>query len=176
MLRLLSLVPFVACVSQSAGDPTVAKIHLGEAWFELRGRHLGISTAEAARRDGDIDHTGPPADAFWDDQVATEAASVWRMLCNECHGGKRSIAKAKEIPPPPDGFGTREGPFFGKARPEAEIFQVIFHGIEKEDAENKMPPWGDRLAREQIWALVWFLEHASADDVHLLPEASNVER
>jgi mono/diheme cytochrome c family protein len=173
MTRALLLLALAACASQpgTSDDPQAARMHLGDRWFEHRSAFLGISPDDAKLRDADLDESAPPQDQFWDEQLAVESASVWRMLCNECHGGRRSIQRAKEIPPPPEGWGSSEGQFFGRARPHREIFQKIFHGGEKpEDPEQqKMPPWGDRLSREQIWALVWFIEHASNDVVLSMP-------
>ena len=174
-MRTLIVISLAACASQQSGsgDPAPA-IHLGEHWFEHRGSFLGMSAQDAAMRDGEVDEKAPPQDKFWDEQLAVEAASMWRVLCNECHGGRRSIQRAKQIPPPPDGWGSSEGQFFGRARPHQEIFQKIFHGGDepKEPDQQKMPPWGDRLSREQIWALVWFIEHASSDVVLTMPSSN----
>jgi mono/diheme cytochrome c family protein len=167
------LVVIAGCAAQQAPDDQPAgAVHLGEQWFEHRAAFLGMSAKDAELRDGDVDQTAPPQDRFWDEQLAVEAASMWRLLCNECHGGRRSIQRAKEIPPPPPGWGSSEGQFFGKPRPHQEIFQKIFHGGDEptDPEQQKMPPWGDRLSREQIWALVWFIEHASNDVVLTMPK------
>ena len=169
----LILISIAGCTAQQKAGDTPVEIHLGDRWFQHRSAFLGMSKHDAELRDGEVDDKAPPQDKFWDEQLAVEAASLWRMLCNECHGGRRSIERAKQIPPPPEGWGTTEGQFFGRARPHQEIFQKIFHGGEEPEQPDhqRMPPWGDRLAREQIWALVWFIEHASGDVVLEMPNA-----
>lgn len=176
-MRPLALILIASCaLQQKAGGDIPAEIHLGDRWFEHRSAFLGMSKQEAQRRDDDVDSKAPPQDKFWDEQVAVEAASLWRRLCNECHGGRRSIERALQIPAPPDGWGTTEGQFFGRARPHQQIFQKILHGGDepKEANQQKMPPWGHLLAREQIWALVWFIEQASDDAVLRMPQPSSV--
>ncbi len=174
MLAWIAVAASSGCASQQPapdGDRTAAVIHLGARWFQHRGAYLGMTPNEAEVRDGELDDSAPPQDHFWDEQLAVESASLWRKLCNECHGGRRSIQRSKELPGPPEGWGDGAGQFFGRERARQEIFRVIFHGGEppKDPAQQKMPPWGDRLAREQIWALVWFIEQASSDVVLTLP-------
>ena len=144
----LAFVLLAGCASQQAtsdGLPAV-EVHLGDRWYAHRAAFLGMAPKDAELRDRDIDDTSPPQDKFWDEQVAVEAASLWRMLCNECHGGRRSVQRAKQIPAPPEGWGSAQGQFFGQARPHQEIFRKIFNGGEepKDEAQQKMPPWGDR--------------------------------
>lgn len=168
-MRLLALLSIAACASQrtTADDQPPVEVHLGERWFEHRAAFLGMTRNDARIRDRELDDRSPPQDTFWDEQLAVEAASLWRALCNDCHGGRRSIQRAKQIPQPPHGWGSADGQFFGQTRPHREIFRKIFDGGEEptEADKEKMPPWGDRLSREQIWALVWFIEHASNDVV-----------
>ena len=151
-------------------EPVKAQIHLGAEWFEFRARHLGVSQQEAVARDGELDDGGPPQDAFWDQQMAVEAASLWRNLCNECHGGKRSIGRAKRIPPPAPDWGQATGRYFGRNRSPQQVYRAIRDGTPRRPNQTgtSMPAWGGRLANEQIWAMVWFLEHASSD-VYLRP-------
>lgn len=167
MKMLWALLLLGSCASQTPKTPTVsAKVHLGDRWFPFRSAFLGMSKEDAIARDADLDEKAPPEDAFWDEQLAIEAASIWKLLCNDCHGGKRSVTRAAKMPPPPEGWGHGEATFFGKARPHAEIFRIIYHGAEaKTEDEDPMPAWGDRVSREQIWGLVWFIEQASNDVV-----------
>ena len=47
-------------------------------------------------------------------------------------------------------------------RPYAEIFKTIYNGkIEKEGNRWKMPAWRGKLSKEQIWALIYFVEYQS---------------
>ncbi|MBI2374524.1 MAG: cytochrome c [Deltaproteobacteria bacterium] len=159
--------------------PDSLTIHTGEAWFQSRARWLGISPEEARRRDSELDTQRPPDPDFWDPQLSVEVASLWSALCNECHGGRRRISEARFIPPPAPGWGRGEGFFFGSKKPREREFRVVFEGGKSIIAEkSKMPSWGGRLSREQIWGLVHYVEFYSMSvEGHfppgLYPEASD---
>ena len=88
--------------------------------------------------------------------------SIWSALCNECHGGRRKIKDALAMPPPRSGWGRNEGLFFGKRRPYREIFKIITNGGPLRDGKpSEMPAWKGKLAKEQIWSLIYFLEYQS---------------
>ena len=142
------------------------RVHVGESWYAYRGSQLGLTQAEARERDLEIGELGPPKDHFWDKQLATESAALWRSLCNECHRGIRSVAAAATIPPPAADWGRSNGRFFERYRRHQKIFTTIFAGgKEREDPRVvRMPSWGSELSREQIWGLVYWLEHQSSRD------------
>jgi hypothetical protein len=154
--------------------PTKAtvKIHPGEAWYFARAEWIGITPDQAKTRDGAISTEQAP-EGFWDEQSSTEAAGLWTAYCNDCHGGRRRVADAKLIPAPPVGWGHSAGYFFGKEKKHEEIFRTIFAGVSaikpgaNEDA--KMPAWGARLSREQIWSLVYFIEVQSGSTAGTFP-------
>ncbi len=134
-------------------------IHIEEKWWSFRGKHLGLSAAQVRRRDKRISMNEPP-DSFWDKQTALEAVSVWTSVCNECHGGRRRLKDALEMESPPADWGRGEGLFFGRKRPYQEIFATIWNGgPDKDNGEpSEMPVWKDKIARELIWSIIWFLE------------------
>lgn len=136
-------------------------IHLAESWFAFRASYLAISPEQAKGRDESIsEQVAPPQ--FWDEQSATEAVSIWSALCNECHGGRRRLKDAITMPAPPAGWGRGEGLFFGKRRPYAEIFAIISGGgPERNGKPSEMPAWRQKLAHEQIWSVIYFLEFQS---------------
>lgn len=149
--------------AQSVRDErgNVFKVHLAQSWYPFRAAQLGITVNDAVARDEAMNDAGPP-DGFWDQQTATEAAAIWGGLCNDCHGGRRSVARASEIPAPPPNWGRQEGLFFGRKRSHGDIFEVIQSGGEAIDGQpSEMPAWGPRLSREQIWSLVYYIEHES---------------
>lgn len=136
-------------------------IHIHEAWWPFRARHLGISEADARKRDARISGARAPAD-FWDAQTAEEAVSLWTVLCNECHGGRRSLRDAIEMPEPAPGWGTTTGLFFGARRPYNQLFDTVHNGgPSKADGRPGMPAWRNILSNEMMWALLYFLEYQS---------------
>ncbi len=145
----------------------------------MRGQWLGLSSDEAKKRDETFDAKHAPETTFWDPQLSVEVASLWSALCNECHGGRRRISESRFIPPPQDGWGGGEGYFFGAKKLRERQFQVVFEGGKKVIAEkSKMPSWGGRLSREQIWGLIHYVEfYSMAVEGHfppgLYPEASD---
>lgn len=137
-------------------------IHVGDNWWKFRGEYLKLSDAQVRERDNSISEKQAPTE-FWDRQTALETALIWSSLCNECHGGRRKIEDATGMPPPPANWGRKEGLFFGQRRAYGFVFGVVYNGggPPKEDGKRPMPPWRGKLAREQIWALLYFLEFQS---------------
>jgi hypothetical protein len=145
--------------AQSAGpaDP----IHTGDAWWPLRAKHLRMTEAKARARDADIPETHAP-DTFWDEQTAVEAVALWTAVCNECHGGRRRLEDALAMPGPPERWGRGEGLFFGARRRYTDVFNVVYGGgPERNGVRSEMPAWRGKLAKELIWAVLYFLEYQS---------------
>jgi hypothetical protein len=144
-----------------AAEGSALPIHINETWWPFRAQYLGISAAEAQKRDAELSQVRAPA-AFWDSQTAIEAVSVWSVLCNECHGGRRSLEDAREMPEPAPAWGEGEGLFFGNRRAYQHMFEVVEYGGPKREAGRaEMPAWRNILAVEMRWALLYFLEYQS---------------
>lgn len=136
-------------------------IHVQEEWWPFRADFLRISERQARDRDAAVSDRQPP-DRFWDEQTAGEALNVWSALCNECHGGRRRPEDVAAMPMPPPGWGRGEGVFFGNVRSYAQMFAMVWNGgPDKDGIRSEMPPWKGKIAREQIWALLYFLEYQS---------------
>jgi mono/diheme cytochrome c family protein len=137
-------------------------IHVAEKWWKFRAEFVKLSESELRTRDEAISDEAAPS-GFWDRQTAVETALLWTSLCNECHGGRRKIEDAMGMPPPPPSWGRGQGLFFGQRRTYKEVFAKVFNGggPPKEDGKRPMPPWRGKLAREEIWALLYFLEYQS---------------
>jgi mono/diheme cytochrome c family protein len=136
-------------------------LHLADEWWRFRAEFLRMSVGQVRERDQEISERQPPPQ-FWDQQTAVEAASVWGSLCNECHGGRRAIGDAMKMPPPPSSWGRGTGLFFGQRRPYETLFAIVSGGgPERNGKKSEMPAWRGRLAREQIWAILYFLEYQS---------------
>jgi hypothetical protein len=136
-------------------------VHIADQWWAFRGDFLKMSEDKVRDRDGDISEKQAPA-GFWDLQTSVETISVWTTFCNECHGGRRKLEDVVRMPGPVVGWGKGEGLFFGIRRPYSEIFRTVYNGkIEKEGNRWKMPAWRGKLSKEQIWALIYFVEFQS---------------
>jgi mono/diheme cytochrome c family protein len=155
---------FVLSRKRPAAGPSLddmPPLHVGEDWWRFRADFLRSSVAQVKERDAAISEHQPPP-VFWDQQTAIEGAAVWGTLCNECHGGRRAIEDAMKMPPPPAGWGHGDGLFFGNRRPYEALFHVVYNGgPERNGKRSEMPPWRGKLAREQIWAILYFLEYQS---------------
>lgn len=148
-------------VAPAPDDGPLLPVHTGDLWWGFRASFLGLTDKQVRDRDAAILDTEPP-DKFWDAQSAIEAASLWSSLCNECHGGRRKVEDALAMPPPPKGWGRGEGLFFGKRRPYAQVFAVVYDGgPPRNNKRSEMPPWRGKIAREQIWSLLYFLVYQS---------------
>ena len=152
---------FLVLVSAACSGPTQAvvsassaEIHLGDAWFAYRADGLSLTVDEAKARDAALSEDEPPED-IWDEQLAREAASLWLKNCAACHGVNGDLEGAVQLDPPArkwGTFGTSMGFLFGGDKMRAGIYRTI------RDGRGQMPGWGDRLSREQIWALVTHIE------------------
>jgi hypothetical protein len=159
----------------------LGQVHVGDLWWPFRGSYLKVGEARARDRDGEISEKQAPND-FWDEQTAVETIYTWGTFCNECHGGRRRMEDVVKMPGPAANWGRGEGLFFGIRRPYTEIFRTISNGrIEKEGNRWKKPAWRGKLSKEQIWALIYFIEYQSGGiegrfPPSLYPRGETVER
>ena len=153
---------FVLSRNPVAPKPTEkVPVHVGDQWWAFRADFLKVNEDKARDRDGDISEKQAPG-GFWDLQTSVETISIWTTFCNECHGGRRKMEDVIRMPVPVAGWGRGEGLFFGIRRPYPEIFRTVYNGkIEKEGNRWKMPAWRGKLSKEQIWALIYFVEYQS---------------
>jgi mono/diheme cytochrome c family protein len=155
------------------GQQLLLPVHTGQKWWDFRASFLGVSERDVKERDSAISDKEAP-DKFWDSQTALEAVSVWSSLCNECHGGRRKVEEALAMPAPPKGWGKGEGAFFGKRRSYADVFAVVWEGgPTRNNRRSEMPPWKDKIAREQVWAILYFLMYQSGGIGAPLPPSLN---
>jgi hypothetical protein len=135
--------------------------HIGDKWWKFRADFLGISESEARDRDAAISGDRAPS-GFWDKQTATETVAIWGSLCNECHGGRRRLRDAMVMPGPGQSWGRGDGLFFGNRRDYAAVFATVNQGgAPRDGVRSQMPAWVGKLAREEMWALLYFLEFQS---------------
>jgi mono/diheme cytochrome c family protein len=159
-VRLLLLVLLVAgCARRVApNDLKEPTPHFGDDWFAYRAKGLGLATPDEAKtRDASLSDTVPPAES--DEQLKAEGEAIWLQSCAACHGktGRKegvTFAPGTKEPRTWGGMGASMGFFFGGNKMRAGLFRTIRDG----KPDTAMVAWGPQLAREQIWALVFFLE------------------
>jgi hypothetical protein len=136
-------------------------LHIADRWWRFRGDYLHVAENQARSRDSELSEVQAP-DHFWDEQTAVEAINVWSAVCNECHGGRRKLEDAMKMPVPAPDWGRGEGLFFGARRRYADVFMTIYRGgPERNGVRSEMPPWRGKIAKELIWAILYFLEYQS---------------
>jgi len=140
--------------------PTEDSLHIGDKWWRFRGGFLKLNDAQVRERDTAVSMKQAPQN-FWDPQTALETVQIWSGLCNQCHGGRRNQSDAVNMPAPPPVWGQGEGIFFGARRQYSELFNTVSNGGPKHEGKVAMPAWKTVLAKEQIWALLYFLEYQS---------------
>jgi mono/diheme cytochrome c family protein len=140
--------------------PSEDSLHIGDKWWKFRGGFLKLNEAQTRERDMAVSGRQAPQ-AFWDPQTALETVQIWSGLCNQCHGGRRNQSDAVNMPSPPPQWGVGEGIFFGNRRQYSELFNTVSNGGPKHEGKVAMPAWKTVLAKEQIWALLYFLEYQS---------------
>jgi hypothetical protein len=151
-------------LSRKSAQPTPAgsiQVNIGERWWRFRSEFLKVNETQAKSRDADISEVMAP-EKFWDDQTSVESIAVWTAVCNECHGGRRRLEDVSAMPAPTPEWGRGEGLFFGARRRYADVFATIYRGgPERRGVKSEMPAWRGKIAKELIWALLYFLEYQS---------------
>jgi mono/diheme cytochrome c family protein len=86
-----------------------------------------------------------------DDRRVAAGAAAFDDMCAGCHGapGRDPFTGAGDMSPPPPDLGEA-----ARARPPAELFWIIKHGIRM----TGMPAWGPTHSDEELWDLVAFVE------------------
>lgn len=140
--------------------PSEDSLHIGDKWWKFRGTFLKLNESQAKERDMAVSTKQAPQ-GFWDPQTRIETVQIWSGLCNQCHGGRRNQQDALSMPPPPPTWGQGEGLFFGIRRQYADVFNTVTYGGPKHEGKVAMPSWKTVLAKEEIWALLYFLEYQS---------------
>jgi mono/diheme cytochrome c family protein len=140
--------------------PSEDSLHIGDKWWKFRAGFLKVSEGQARERDMAVSTKQAPQ-AFWDPQTRIETVQIWSGLCNQCHGGRRNQQDALSMPSPPPTWGQGEGLFFGIRRNYADVFNTVTYGGPKHEGKVAMPSWKTVLAKEEIWALLYFLEYQS---------------
>lgn len=178
----------VACCSgpqplSRAVDPDDAAIYLGmfesaeqtprDAFLAWRSEMLGITVEEAAARDAALGSRRNPFNARRDLSAVSRGAVIYSNECMDCHG-PNADGTGPMMPGPLDSmdfhrFGMRFAVGLHNGAPKS-WFRTLRDGasaeVELEDGTSavvEMPGYSDRLAVEQIWLLVTYLQSRDMD-------------
>lgn len=149
----------VACaggnLKPAAGEPLT-----GEDWYRFRAGQLSISQQAAVERDRQLSEEEPP-ELPENEAFRRQTALLYERQCAACHGSDGDPGDFNIGRFAPREFGTMGmsmGFTFGGDKMRAGIYRVIRDGKKRGETVT-MPAFGDRLAREQIWALVRYIEN-----------------
>lgn len=98
-----------------------------------------------------------PAAGWAADKPLTHVEQNYLFLCAQCHGvegdGKGPNASKRLEVVPAD---LTDGAYMAKFTDD-QIFRTITHGGPVNNLSSLMPPWGNRLSREERWELVHYI-------------------
>lgn len=145
-----------------AADPASPK----HSWYVYKAQEEGITVDEARARDQALSTTRNPFKASRDPAAVSRGAVIFRALCQRCHGadarGDGGDLIAERHPVDHHAFGQRFAATIHGGAPRA-WFRKINEGAGDvvaypDGPTTAMPPFGDTLAREQIWLVVTYLQ------------------
>ena len=100
----------------------------------------------------------PPSPAVGqpDTTRAGATAALYARFCSPCHGvrGAGDGYNARFLPVRPTAHADK---MYMSGRSDDALFDAIYAGGYVMNRSNRMPPFGQTLAREQIWSLVRYL-------------------
>lgn len=125
-----------------------------------------MSPQEVLRLDAKLSSTRNPFDAHRDPQAVSRGAVLYKIHCARCHGDDaRGHGPATLTDYPANDFKTFSSRFAATLHRGAprKWFRIIRDGsgdvVQYPDAKTMaMPPFSKKLAREQIWLVITYLQ------------------
>ncbi len=145
------------------------------AFAEWMAQERGVSTEEVLRLDKQISSTRNPFDAYKDSRVVSRGAVIYTVHCLGCHGADARGRGPATLDGYPANdfktFGSRFAATLHRGAPR-KWFRVIRDGagdtVEYPNATTSaMPPFSGKLANEQIWQVITYLQTL---DIHPLTQ------
>jgi len=129
-------------------------------------KERGKSADDILRADAALSSTRNPFDANKDHRAVSRGAVIYKIHCARCHGeDARGIGPSTLPDHPANNFKTFSNRFAATIHRGAprKWFRVIRDGagevVDYPDGRTTaMPPFGDKLAREQIWLVITYLQ------------------
>lgn len=145
----------------------------GPSFLRAKATMLGITIEEARTRDAAISSTENPFNARRDQSAVSRGAVIYSHECMSCHGENvdgRGAALPMPIPSMDFHRTTMRMDITAHGGAVKKWFKTIQGGAvaEEKSADGSpitvaMPAFGDRLAREQIWLVITYLQSLDAD-------------
>lgn len=157
-------------------DAYVAELNLvnGDArtaFANWMAKTRGASANEVLAQDASLSTTRNPFDAYHDASAVSRGAVTYNIHCARCHGISADGDGPSVLPEYPatsfKTFGKRLTSTLHRGAPK-KWFRVIRDGSGDpvdypEEHTTAMPPFGDKLTREQTWLAITYLQSL---DVH----------
>lgn len=136
------------------------------AFSNWMSEERGMSPEEVLRLDAKLSTTRNPFDAHRDPQAVSRGAVIYKLDCARCHGDDaRGHGPATLTDYPANDFKTFSSRFAATLHRGAprKWFRVIRDGsgdvVQYPDAKTTaMPSFSQKLAREQIWLVITYLQ------------------
>lgn len=148
-----------------------------QAFYAWKSHETGKSLAQVEAQDMQLDGSGNPFSARTDHQAVSRGAVVYKLHCASCHGDNAD-GRGPALPRALDSldfhaFSKRFAVTLHGGAPRA-WYRKISEGMTSETLgpDGKplaMPPFGDVLAREQIWLAITYLQSL---DMHAQKQAA----
>jgi mono/diheme cytochrome c family protein len=146
-----------------------------QAFANWMAEERGLSASEVLRLDAELSDTRNPFDAHRDPQAVSRGAVIFKLNCARCHGDDARGFGPATLPDHPANdfktFGSRFAATLHRGAPR-KWFRAIRDGAGDvvqypEETTTAMPPFSEKLAREQIWLVITYLQsldmHAAND-------------
>jgi mono/diheme cytochrome c family protein len=153
---------------QSAGTETP-----GQAFLRMRATDLGVTVEEARQRDSALSTTANPFNARRDQSAVSRGAVIYSHECVACHGENvdgRGPALPIAMPSLDFHRTTMRLDITAHGGAVKSWFRTIQGGaIAREKGPDgspitlTMPAFENRLAREQIWLVITYLQSLDTD-------------
>lgn len=151
------------------------------AFFAWMADERRIDLAAIETRDRSLGETKNPFDAYQDAAAVSRGAVIYKLHCARCHGvDARGRGPAALVDHPANDFhdfGNRFASTLHRGAPR-RWFKSISEGygdtLQYPDGPSRaMPAFGDKLAREQIWLVITYLQSLDAKAPRSAPPSNS---
>lgn len=155
---------FARIVADGSGSPR-------EGFYAWRAAQSGMTVEAARAADSALSETHNPFNARRDPDAVSRGAVIFEQQCAACHGVRadgRGPMMAARLPEMDfHRFATRFAVTIHRGAP-GKWFRAIRDGAESSALDSSgapftMQPFGEVLAREQIWLVVTYLQSLDTD-------------